>query len=255
MPNPNIYVNNQGENLFDNAGHLVLRRALGIAKQQQSANGSFLMSLNGARTRKSDPYYINAKYTAFSASVQNPFGTITHGIVSKTPADKVIFIIPPAIVAISVEGGGLFGAGSSLGYFVGRIGATYEIGVSYPANTKFELVFDKLMMSPNHITNSKPQLKLSLTDDHAQYSNVTTKGSYNWESATPLFTYTFYIGEDIRINISNKISSFLGSNMSIYLSSYTDLNTPFLNPTNDYFVGRFGVSPLECVPRILVSPP
>ncbi len=253
MPNSNIYVNNQGEKLFDNSGHLVLRRALGIARQQKSANGAFLMSPNGARTRKVDPYYINAKYTAFSASVQSPFGTITHGIVSKTPANTVIFIIPPAITAISVEGGGFFG--TSLGYFVGRIGATYEIAASYAVGTKFELVFDKLQMSQYHITNSKPELKISLTDDHSLYSNVGAKGAYDWESASPRLDYNFTIGENVRLDISNYPPHYLGGNMSIYLSSYTDFHTALSNPIPDYFVGSFGINPIECVPRLLVTPP
>jgi len=253
MPNPNIYVNNQGQNIFDNNGHLVLRRALGINRFQQSANGGFILSPNGARTRKTDPYYINASYTAFSASVQNPFGTVTHGIVSRTPANTVIFIIPPAITAISVEGGGFYR--TSLGYFVGRIGATYAIASSYPANTKFELVFDKLQMSPNHITNSRPEVKISLTDDHSLYSNVSTKGAYDWESAAPRLDYTFAIGEDVRLDISAYPLFYLGGNMSIYISSYTDFHTALGNPTPDYFVGRFGINPLELVPRILVTPP
>lgn len=84
MPNKNILIDNKGNKIFDNAGHLVLLRALGINRRGVSANGANVRSDNGALTidEPTDPYYIGPIRSAFSRATRlnnfaPPFDVIT----------------------------------------------------------------------------------------------------------------------------------------------------------------------------------
>jgi hypothetical protein len=260
----NIIVDNNGEHMVDDQGHLVLARSLGINRFGKSANGAFMQSELGARDSLfTPPYYLNASYTAYSAYKSTFYSSaILEGHSNNATSGLFFAKDANAISSPFYFHCGVWNTNQVGGMIRAVLGATYDLNASYPANTTFDFEINHGLYEAPFTKNASPLLWIT-ADNHALYNTVpVSKTVKDWEIAARVYGYTFgFSTETIRIRVlRSRLAPYFGSRFSIVFTSYIEEYSTIQNPISEAFLGKeasldFSLRPITMIPRILVTPP